>query len=141
MNRITRFLLEKAEKLLGRWYEGPEPPARLREAVLAFRTAHPEASPDEWARAAIRIAEDAYRAAYVRGIETLVRDPGRWEAPDYGNDIGEELPERTYFGDGDPDDPLRGASPKDRVELMRSLAKAYDVGYQVVSIPEKESKR
>jgi hypothetical protein len=141
MSRVTRFIAEKLEKLIGHFYEGPEPPPRLTEAVLAFRAARPDASADEWQAMAVRLSEDAWRAAYARGLETLVRDPGRWESPDIEGSIGEELPFRTHFAEGDSNDPLRGVAPERRTEMLLVLSKAYSLGYHVVSVPDRERKR
>ena len=69
------------EWLFGRWQEGPEPPVRFREYVVAWANAHRTASRLEWARAAVHFVEQAYRSGYVRGVESRER-MGFSKAPD-----------------------------------------------------------
>lgn len=67
---MSRF----AERLAHRYYEGPEPPERLTEHVLAFAAAHPTATRGDWIAFASAFARSSYRAGYVRGVEWVERD-------------------------------------------------------------------
>jgi hypothetical protein len=82
---LCRLAHRLAEKLLGRWREGPDPPARISEEVDRFTLHHPTATPGEWEAFAARLAALAYREGYQRG----------WEA-------GERL-DRPWRGDWTPE--------------------------------------
>ena len=75
MTPLGRWLLKKAEQVLDRYYEGPTPPARLRDPALAFANDHPHATRADWAEFAAGHAEEAYRQGYVRGVAYVERDP------------------------------------------------------------------
>lgn len=79
MTPLLKFFRDAAQKALGKFYEGPEPPRRLGELVLAFAEAHPKATRGEWARFAQLHAEEAYRQGYVRGYEYVEREEGFFE--------------------------------------------------------------
>lgn len=68
-SRIGRALRATLERIIGRYYEGPEPPPRLAEEVVLFRAYNPHASQDAWAEFALRFARNAYRDGFVRGLE------------------------------------------------------------------------
>jgi hypothetical protein len=70
-----RLVKRMAERLLGTWREGPEPPARLRDLVLLFATDHPYATRRDWVDFTIRTVDECYRSGYIRGIERAERDP------------------------------------------------------------------
>jgi|HubBroStandDraft_4_1064222.scaffolds.fasta_scaffold68050_2 hypothetical protein len=101
------------ERLLGRFSEGPEPPARLAQLVVEFANANPRARRAEWVAMAKKVAEVAYRSGYVRGWEATVRDK---EAP------WRRLPPELVADTMDPDwrwRPVLGeelANPDDFVE-------------------------
>ena len=63
-----------AEKLIGRYYEGPSPPVRLAEQVVAFGAGNPTASREEWAVFVTRLVQSAYRDGFTRGREWEARD-------------------------------------------------------------------
>ena len=69
MTRLTRLIRKLLERLLGVWHEGPEPPVRLREQVRLFRHMYPNATPAEWEKYAVRLAESSWRDAFIRGFE------------------------------------------------------------------------
>lgn len=75
MTPLLRFVKRFWEKTTGAWYEGPEPPERLREMVLTFANLHPHATRAEWAEFATKHAGEAYRSGYQRGWEEVERDP------------------------------------------------------------------
>lgn len=74
MTRAGRLLRNLLERLLGRYYEGPEPPARLREQVLVFAGSNRRATRAEWVEFAAGIAGEAWRTGYHRGLEWSERD-------------------------------------------------------------------
>lgn len=73
MTPFGKFLKNLAEKAVGRFYEGPEAPLRLRDMVTAFANDHPRATKGEWVEFAAKLAEEAYKSGYVRGFEYTER--------------------------------------------------------------------
>jgi hypothetical protein len=71
---FQRWLARTAEKMARRYYEGPEPPARLARSVDDFAALYPRAARGAWIALAKQLAEDAYREGYTRGIENYERD-------------------------------------------------------------------
>ena len=69
-----RWLVRVAERLARRYYEGPDPPRRIAQAVDSFVVLHPKASRWEWTEFARLQCEESYRSGYVRGVERSVRD-------------------------------------------------------------------
>ena len=125
MTPFARFLSRLAEKVADRYYEGPDAPQRLAEEVRLFRAIYPEASPDEWAEFAIRLAGNAYRSGYVRGVEYVERDPN---PPEPDQDLLEQQRHDWSLSDGHPlirdvleqgrapADPLAHLTPAQRAE-------------------------
>lgn len=81
-SRLARWMRGLAERLAERYYEGPEPPMRLAEQVVAFAAANSGATRGEWMRYAVAMAQSAYRSGYVRGIEWAERDLDRLDVGD-----------------------------------------------------------
>jgi len=73
-----KWLRKAAEKYLERYKEGPEPPERLREMVVAFANTHPNATRMRWVEFAAEHAGEAYRSGYTRGYEYVERVPELW---------------------------------------------------------------
>lgn len=71
---VKRLVRNIAEKVLGVFYEGPQPPIRIKAAVEIFAQTCPNAIPDAWAAFAVTHAEECYRTGYVRGLEDAERD-------------------------------------------------------------------
>ena len=69
MTPIREFIRNTLEKWLGTFYEGPDAPSRLRSLTLTFANGNPHATRKEWSGFATSLAEEAYRAAYIRGFE------------------------------------------------------------------------
>ena len=69
--RLARGIVERAA---GSFYEGPEPPERLGEIVVAFANEHPHATRAEWVAFVIAHGGECYRSGYVRGFERAERD-------------------------------------------------------------------
>lgn len=63
------------DKVLGEYAEGGSPPDRLREQAVAFANLNPTATRAEFTFFAAAIAEAAWRAAYLRGVEHSEREP------------------------------------------------------------------
>ena len=74
-DRARAWLRRRLEKATDTFYEGPRPPARLRTGVLAFANAHPSATREDWAAFAASLAEEAWRSAFIRGVEHVEREP------------------------------------------------------------------
>lgn len=87
MTPLVRWLRNRAEAWLGRLYEGPSAPKRLREQAIAFANMHPNATRGEWLAFAAGFAEECYEAGYVRGLEWAERDP----EPEGGKPSPEEI--------------------------------------------------
>ena len=79
MRRLFYWLWALIERLLGRYYEGPEPPRRLGQATRSFAKLHPGATVGEWVRFAETMAAESYRSGYIRGLEHRERDLVRAE--------------------------------------------------------------
>lgn len=69
-----RWLVRIAERIARRYYEGPEPPLRLRVAVRDFVDLNPKVGTRMWAEFAAEHGDACYRAGYVRGLERRARD-------------------------------------------------------------------
>lgn len=69
--KLARGLLER---LAGTFYEGPTPPARLGEMVVAFANENPNATRRQWIEVATEHARECYRSGFVRGAEWAERD-------------------------------------------------------------------
>jgi hypothetical protein len=72
---FARWWRKVRESLQARYYEGPHPPRRLNEIVLAFANEHPAATRLEWVTFAIEHARETYRTGWVRGMEYTERSP------------------------------------------------------------------
>ncbi len=79
MTPLVRWLRKVGEKWINKFYEGPEPPDRLYELVIAFSNLHPEATRGDWIRFATGHAGECYRSGYTRGYEWAERE----ESSDY----------------------------------------------------------
>lgn len=75
MPPIVRWFRDIRERIFGKFYDGPEPPDRLAQMVIAFALTTPQATRFDWTRFAIDHARECYRAGYTRGVEYVERDP------------------------------------------------------------------
>lgn len=82
MTPLLRFLRNGAEKLFGRFYEGPEPPEWLAKMVSQFERTYPKATKRQWRELAIGMAAAGYKAGYVQGYERSERDPNEQALPE-----------------------------------------------------------
>jgi len=103
---IKRLAKGIVERLLGIWYEGPEPPARLGEMVVAFANDNPRATRADWVRFCQFHSGECYRSGYVRGVERSERDFLNAMPSTRPEDIADELdpdwrwsPDITLMGD------------------------------------------
>lgn len=64
-----------AEKVIDRFYEGPEPPERLEAEVIAFANAFPNATRAQWVEFASQQSGESYRSGFMRGFENAEREP------------------------------------------------------------------
>lgn len=75
MTPLVRWFRDIRERLFGKYFDGPEPPDRLSQMVIAFAQTNPQATRFDWTRFAIDHARECYRAGYTRGYEYTERDP------------------------------------------------------------------
>lgn len=136
MKSVRRLLRSVLERVTKTYYEGPEPPSRLREGVLLFRLTNPAATPADWVGFASASIAAAYRDGFVRGLEW--RERGLLDKPSDDADKvadaavnewlladeGTPLRERLDSGN-DPDDPLAGMSPAARVMHADLMGRMY----------------
>ena len=74
MTPLRRAARNAIEKLLKRFYEGPNPPLRIAEEVELFDRLHPQATLEDWKRFTVAVSENAYRDGFIRGFEWAERD-------------------------------------------------------------------
>lgn len=75
MTKFSRWVRNRLEHFLERYYEGPDPPARIGEAVIIFANLNPLATRAQWTQFAAEQARESYKAGWLRGIEYVERDP------------------------------------------------------------------
>jgi hypothetical protein len=74
-NRAKKWLRSKVDQWADRFYEGPQPPARFRAHTILFANLYPTATRKEWMDFAVDLANEAYRSAWINGVEWSERDP------------------------------------------------------------------
>lgn len=74
MTPLMGWIKRTTEKWFGKYYEGPEPPERFHQLVVAFANAHKHATRADWIAFATAHAGEAYRSGYIRGLEYIERD-------------------------------------------------------------------
>lgn len=74
MTPFAQWWKKLRETWRGEYYEGPTPPVRLAQMVLAFAQTHPHATREDWINFSIEHAGEAYKAGYIRGEEWTERD-------------------------------------------------------------------
>jgi hypothetical protein len=83
MTPLVRWMRRVRDKFFGRFYEGPDMPARFTEAVIVFANTHPTATREQWTIFAQEHARAAYMSAFIRGVEYVERDVrASWGNPD-----------------------------------------------------------
>lgn len=154
MNRLSRWIRRKAEQWLGNFYEGPEPPDRIGQRVVAFMALYPNATKGEWAAFATRIGMNCYREGWVRGFEWGERDLGRtpeaalaraqeheqhdfvWHAPE--QPTREELLQKI---DASPGDLLSQLPTEEAKARYLAMLGRYHGGYRVVVVPSNDGRK
>jgi len=74
MTLFTRWLRRLYEKVKGIFYEGPNPPKRLGDAVAVFAEMNPKATRIEWILFCTQLAEASYKSGWLRGYEWSERE-------------------------------------------------------------------
>jgi hypothetical protein len=74
MTPFRKLLRGILERIAGVFYEGPRPPERLGEMVVAFANMRPTATREEWCRFVKFHVEECYRSGFTRGAEWAERD-------------------------------------------------------------------
>ncbi len=75
MTPLAKWVRARLEKALGRFEEGAEAPARIREQAIAFANVRQNATRLEWLEFAAGYAEECYQSGYIRGVEWAEREP------------------------------------------------------------------
>lgn len=147
-SRLQRWLRGLAERFASRYYEGPEPPLRIAEQVVAFAKANPQATRGEWARYATALGQSTYRSGYVRGLEWTERDLGKLDLGDpdvlahqRAHDFEWHAPEALTTGE--LADVVEADDFFDRLPNDAARAQALDVlgmhtGFRVVLVPQEK---
>jgi hypothetical protein len=146
VTRFARFLRNLFERLLSRYYEGPNPPRHIGEEARVFRILNPRATPREWEDFAKRHAENCYRSGFTRGYEWQERD---WPGPAEDPEVLAEAMEHDWslaeadprldlaLTEGqDPDDLFYGVPEEDRARFFDDLG--HRLGTHRVVLPSEE---
>lgn len=155
MSRVARWLRKVWDRVRGRYYEGPAPPGRLRQAAQAFATMNPGATVEDWIAFTAEHAEESYRTGYMRGVEWRERareqvDPGTaapllaeaeareqddWSWVDLAP-AEAQLKEMVHSNE----QALERLSPEDRLLYMDLMGRNMG-GFRVQLLPLEDSKR
>lgn len=138
--KLRARLRKMVERVLGRFYEGPEPSDRYAEQVFAFRRFYPRATAEEWASFASNLASNAYRDGYVRGFEWKERrldersdDDPELIAARARHEWERAESERVRLALQAPD-PLDGVSEEHKAALFDELGVRMDNAWRVVPL-------
>lgn len=122
-----KWLRNLAERYLGKYEEGPNPPDRLVDVVEAFMQVYPDATKRDWAKFAAKHAAQSYLEGYIRGYEYVERDPSGWwpnPSPEEYADVvtpGWRDSEPYRFEDVAPDPVFETAEQSEEERVMRQL--------------------
>ncbi len=134
MTPVARWVKRFAEKWLGEFYEGEEPPDRIGEQVVMFANLRPFATRGEWIEFAKSFAEETYRAGYLRGVEHTERDAQEIEDGHTPEQLADDIdPNWRWRPMGtvqlhDPNEIVRGVRPEhevieDHLEMAKRQAR------------------
>lgn len=116
-----------------------EAPKGLKDAITAFRTLKPQATPDDWSAFALELAQGAYVDGHLAGF-TLQIQP--YPEPDAELKAQWEMEqEMQKLRAGDPNDPMRGLPEEHRIALLAeqgAIERHYKI--EVPPAPEKDKK-
>lgn len=121
MRDLIRRCCLVLEHFVGRYYEGPDAPARLTDEAGTFAMLNPHASPEEWREFAEDLARSAWQQGYVRGVEHRERREMGLEV------LEDEGDARSVFDDPEAlaaieavraNDPFAALSPEDRARAL-----------------------
>jgi len=74
---LKQFIRNVMQRLGGTFYEGPDAPQRIADAVRHFASHKVYVSHDEWLYFATLHAQECYKTGYIRGLEWAERDLDR----------------------------------------------------------------
>jgi len=93
-----KFVRKVGEKLVGKYYEGPELPDRIRDMVVEFANDHPRATKGDWVDFATALLSETYEAGWLRGYE---RDARTYDwRPDIAPEVLADMLDPTWREDG-----------------------------------------
>jgi len=95
---LKKLVVTAMEKIIGRYYEGPEPPAYIDRMVAQFAQDAPKATRAQWTAFALGLAQEAYRTGYTRGYEYTERTDD-WH-PALPPDVIADMMDSTWKDDG-----------------------------------------
>jgi len=131
MTRLGYWLRRFSDRVRTLFRRSPDPPVRLEEEVILFRSFYPGATPDQWEAFAVKLAENAHRDGFARGFQwgrngwTLHdANPDRMaEQAQAAESLGEAHPyaARLLKARGDENDPLYAVSEPDRAAFFALL--------------------
>lgn len=128
MTPLQRFLRDTFDRLRKRYYEGPEAPPRLEQEVRLFAATHRDATVDDWKEFATRMAQNAYRDGFTRGLEWAHR---LWPGPEHDPEVIAEaaahnwsLPEERLRLLEQQPSPVEGIGAADAARLQHQLHRA-----------------
>ena len=73
MTPFGKLVRKIGEKLVGKFYEGPELPSRLREMVVRFANEHPRATKGDWVEFTTSLLSETYESGWLQGVERTER--------------------------------------------------------------------
>lgn len=72
-DRVRQWLSRRRQKREGQFFEGPAPPRRVRDQVIAFANAFPGATRLQWVEAMVDLCEGFWIDGWARGHEWAER--------------------------------------------------------------------
>jgi hypothetical protein len=145
MKFIRTYLRKFIDKLTKHCYDGPDLPLRFRDEILLFRVTYPIGGIEECIQYAISVAEKAYQAGFLRGIEwqdKQLLDARNEEARlidealnNYDVTEGDPALREILETGRDPNNPLKGLAPEHQLAFFDALGE-YAKTHRVVLVDE-----
>lgn len=136
-SRLMRWIIRLCEKLIYRYYEGPDVPPRVTEELKLWAGLNPDADRTAAIGYACCLLEAAYRDGFTRGYEWQERC---WQRPAVDPEALAEIQSQSWSladenwrarrilqAGHDPDDPLAGVSAPDKRAFFEFLLNAQDI--------------